>query len=209
MTREDPNRLAARADLARLLSACYYEPGEAFIEEKMLDSLVTAARGVDGALGEQAEQVAQAFGAEALQTLLIDYTRLFLAPEGPLAQPYGSVWLGGTQPLMQDSTLAVEAMYEQAGFAVDEEVRDLPDHIAVELEFVYALLFRQAQALSRGDAGDAEAAATLRRQFIAAHLKPWIGAFAAAVAAGAQSDFYRALATLTERFVAGEANASA
>jgi TorA maturation chaperone TorD len=47
----------------------------------------------------------------------------------------------------------------------------------------------------------------LRRRFLEEHLGVWIGRFGAAVTAGAQTDFYRALAALTERFVALEARA--
>ena len=78
--------------------------------------------------------------------LLVDYTRLFLGPVDTLAKPYGSVWLGGDAPLMQDSTMAVLQLYEEAGFEIDEDFRELPDHIAAELEFLYLLLFREAEA---------------------------------------------------------------
>lgn len=197
--------LAARADLSRLLAACYYEPAAEFAEEKVFDAIVAAADGVDAELGAAARRLAAAFTADDLQTLLIDYTRLFLAPEGPLAQPYGSVWLGGAQPLMQDSTLAVMALYEEAGFEVDEDFRDLPDHIAAELEFLYALIFREAAARQQGDIEQADAARALRRRLIAEHLGRSAPPFAAAMRAGAQTDFYRALADVTARFIEREA----
>jgi TorA maturation chaperone TorD len=139
--------------------------------------------------------------------LLVDYTRLFLGPVQTLAQPYGSVWLGGDKGLMQASTMAVLALYAEGGFEVDEAFRDLPDHVAAELEFLYLLLFREAQARHGGDAGALAAVADLRRRFLDAHLGAWIGAFAAAVRTGARTDFYRELAGLTERFVAGEPDA--
>ena len=40
-------------------------------------------------------------------------------------------------------------LYADAGFEMDEAFRDLPDHVAAELEFMYLLLFRQAEALGR------------------------------------------------------------
>ena len=42
----------------------------------------------------------------------MDYTRLFLGPIAPLARPNGSFWLGGETKLMQDSTMAVQALYQ-------------------------------------------------------------------------------------------------
>jgi TorA maturation chaperone TorD len=197
--------LAARADLSRLLAACYYEPAAEFAEEKVFDAIVVAADEIDAELGAAARRLASAFAADDLQALLIDYTRLFLAPEGPLAQPYGSVWLGSAQPLMQDSTLDVLALYEEAGFEVAEDFRDLPDHIAAELEFLYALVFREAAARRQGDAGQADAARALRRRLIAEHLGRSTPPFAAAMRAGAQTAFYRELAGLTARFIEREA----
>jgi TorA maturation chaperone TorD len=204
--RSDAERLlAARADLSRLLAACFYEPAAEFAEERVFDAIVAAADDIGAEFGTAARRLASAFAADDLQTLLIDYTRLFLAPEGPLAQPYGSVWLGGAQPLMQDSTLDVLALYEEAGFEVAEDFRDLPDHIAAELEFLYALVFREAAARRQGDAGQADAARALRRRLIAEHLGRSTPPFAAAMRAGAQTAFYRELADLTARFIEREA----
>jgi putative dimethyl sulfoxide reductase chaperone len=210
MSTNELHRLPARADLARLLAAAFCEPDTAFDEEKLFDAIVDAAHRIDPELGALAAPLPAAFGAQSLQDLLIDYTRLFLGPEGALAQPYGAVWLaqGQGNSLVQDSTLAVEALYERAGFEVDEDVRELPDHVAIELEFLYMLLFGEAQALSQGDAGKGAEAATLRHEFIDGHLGRWIGPYTAAMAAGAKTEFYRSLAKLTERFVASEAGAA-
>jgi TorA maturation chaperone TorD len=202
-----PDRVAARADLARLLAACYYEPGREFAEEKVFESMATAAAGIDPELADRARRLGDAFAGAGSEELLVDYTRLFLGPVQTLAQPYGSVWLGGDKGLMQASTMAVLALYAEGGFEVDEAFRDLPDHVAAELEFLYLLLFREAQARHGGDAGALAAVADLRRRFLDAHLGAWIGAFAAAVRTGARTDFYRELAGLTERFVAGEPDA--
>jgi TorA maturation chaperone TorD len=202
----DAERLiAARADLSRLLAACFYEPAAEFAEEKVFDAMVAAADGIAPDLGAAARRLAQAFAADDLQTLLIDYTRLFLAPEGALAQPYGSVWLTGAQPLMQESTLAIIALYNEGGFELAEDFRDLPDHVAAEMEFLYALIFREAQALRQGDADSVHAARALRQRLVAEHLYRSTPPFTEAVRAGAQTAFYREVATLTARFIEREA----
>ena len=53
----DFETVAARADLCRLLSACYYEPGPEFTEERLFDSLAEAARRLDPLLGKHASQL--------------------------------------------------------------------------------------------------------------------------------------------------------
>ncbi len=198
--------LLARADLCRFLAACYYEPGPEFAEEKLFDSMLAAARRIDPELALAAERLGAAFAAQDLQELLVDYARLFLGPVKALASPYASSWIEREKTLMQESTLALVALYEAGGFEIDENFRDLPDHIAAELEFLYLLNFGALAAELEGDEAAAADRATLRQQFLSGHLIPWIAPFAAAVKAGAESDFYRELADLTARFVAMQAD---
>jgi TorA maturation chaperone TorD len=204
MPTDDFETLAARADLARLLAACFYEPGPEFAEERLFESMAAAARRVEPSLAEAVRQLGEAFAAEDPQELLVDYTRLFLGPTGALAQPYGSVWLEDGSSLMRESTLAVNALYDEGGFELAEDFRDLPDHVAAELEFLYLLLFRRAEA-SRGDDPAAGARfAQMQRRFLDRHLGRWAAPFAAAVRDGAQTAFYRGLGGLTESFVRSE-----
>ena len=92
-------------------------------------------------------------------------------------------------------------LYEQGGFEIDEEFRELPDHVAVELEFLYLLTYQQNQAQAGGDAEALQAVQVLRTAFLDGHLGRWLGGFILAVHDHAQTDFYRELAELTELFV--------
>jgi TorA maturation chaperone TorD len=202
MPENDPIQAAARADFCRFLAACYYEPAPEFAQEKLFDSMAAAGEviGVEFAAG--ARRLGAEFAAKGVEELLVDYTRLFLGPVDARANPYGSLWLGPDGLAMQDSTLAVAGLYEEGGFELSEDFRDLPDHVAAELEFLYLLLFREGRA----DAGDAIA---LKRRLLGEHLGRWIGPFTRAVKAGAQCGFYRELGDLTNRFVAMEARRAA
>ncbi len=198
-------RLAARADLCRLLAACYYEPGPEFAEEKLFDSLVAAAAVVDPAVAKFAEDAATQFAAEPLEVLRVDYTALFLHPTLPRALPYESAWTVASDPMAQHEAIdAVTRCYRANGFDVDEGFRDLPDHVAAELEFLYAVLFREAHALHAGNEPARAAAAATRRTFVANHLGRWIPPFAGAMQAGADTSFYKSLAMLTQANVALE-----
>jgi len=195
MTENDPNHAAARADFCRFLAACYYEPGPEFAEEKLFDSMAAAGGLVDPDLAAGARRLGEAFAAASLEELLVDYTRLFLGPVDALARPYGSVWLGPDKLTMQDSTMAVLALYDEGGFEIAEDFRELPDHVAAELEFLYVLLFRESR-------GGGDEVAALKRRLLAEHIGRWAGSFTEAVKAGAQCAFYRELGDLTNRFVA-------
>ena len=191
----------AREDLCRFIAACYYEPGPEFIEEGLFGAMAEAARRIDPELAALAAPLGDHFAAHDLQTLLVDYSRLFLGPIEPLARPNGSFWLGGETRLMQDSTMAVQALYQEGGFDIDEAFHELPDHVAVELEFLYLTIFRRHEAQHAGDADALRAITRLQQRFLKQHLGAWIVPFTQAVREGAQTAFYRDVAALTERFV--------
>lgn len=197
MPATDAERTTAIEDLCRFLSACYYEPTEAFVEEKLFASMHAAASRLDPALGELAAGLEQAFAAQDLQTLLVDYTRLFLGPVTALAQPYASSWLTGEKTLMQDSTMDVLDLYAQGGFEIDESFQELPDHIAVQLEFLYLLNHKLHRALPE----ERQRLAELRQRFLRDHLGAWLAPFTQAMQAGAECTFYRDVARLTLAFV--------
>ncbi len=87
MRTDDHEQRAARADLARLLAACYYQPGPEFVEERVFDALREAASLVDAGLADAARAVGAAFAASSVDDLLVDYTRLFLGPVDARAPP--------------------------------------------------------------------------------------------------------------------------
>jgi len=201
MSEYDPDGATAREDLCRFLSACYYEPAIEFEEESLFDSMLVAATRVHPELAEHARKLGEAFKSNDLQTLLVDYTRLFLGPVKALASPYESSWLGSNAPTGENPAPAVLELYAQGGFDIDEEFQELPDHVAVELEFLYLLTFTKNQAAKADKPEELAATELLQRRFMDEHLGAWIGPFAAAVAAGAETAFYRELGALTERFV--------
>ena len=202
-----PDEASARADLCRFLSACYYEPAPEFAEENLFHSMLVAAASIHPDLADSARKLGEAFAAQDLQTLLVDYTRLFLGPMQALASPYGSSWLSAPVQTEENPPLAVLDLYSAGGFEIDEEFRELPDHVAVELEFLYLLIFNKNQASQAGNMDDLTLTELLQRRFLGEHLGVWMGPFAAAVKAGADTAFYRELAALTERFVRMEEGA--
>jgi TorA maturation chaperone TorD len=201
MQDDDHEKGAARADHCRFLAACYYQPGPEFAEEKVFDSMLDAAARLHPDLEVHARRLGEEFSGVGPENLLLDYTRLFLGPVHMIAKPYGSVWIDREKTLMQDSTMAVVELYQEGGFEMDESFRELPDHIAAELEFLYLLIFQENQARLARDTEALSATIGLRQRFLDRHLGRWVGPFTAAVRAGAQSGFYRELAELTDRFV--------
>lgn len=201
MSQYDPDEATAREDLCRFLSACYYEPTPAFTEEKMFDNMLVAATRVHPDLADHARKLGEAFAAQDLQDLLVDYTRLFLGPMETLAKPYGSSWLSAPAPTGDNPSPPVLDLYSEGGFEIDPEFMELPDHVAVELEFLYLLTFNAQHASNAGQLEEAAATQALKQRFLSEHLGIWIAPFSNAVMAGAQTIFYRELAVFTDRFV--------
>lgn len=191
----------AGADVYRLLSACYYQPEDAFLEENVFGQMGAALALVLPQEVPQAEKLKTSFVSDGVDSLLLDYTRLFLGPFGILAKPYGSLYLDGDKQVMGDSTVRAQSLYREGGFDLDENFREAPDHVAVELEFLYLLTHRIGEARLSGDKAEAERLTGLKRQFLGEHLGRWIGTFADNVRDGAETDYFRELAELTQRFV--------
>lgn len=121
----------------------------------------------------------------SLHPLRAEYTRLFVGPGEPLAPPYESLYRDEGGQLLGPTASAVVAWYRTYDVGLHPEVRDLPDHVAAELEFL-------AHLHRRGETDAAE-------QFVAEHLGQWVGTFLDAVRASAREPFYAALADATER----------
>jgi putative dimethyl sulfoxide reductase chaperone len=201
MTEHDPRQAIAQEDMCRFLAACYCQPSDDFAAERLFDSIRDAATRIDPELGRLAAGLGEAFDPQDLQTLLVDYARLFLGPGEALARPYGSFWLSGDKTVMQDSTMTLLELCRESGFDLDGGFRDVPDHVAVEFELLYLLTFARNQAIEAGRIEQAEASEQREQRLLTEHLGAWIDRFTAAVRSGAQTPFYRRLAGLTERFV--------
>lgn len=201
MDKHNIEQISAQADVYRLLSACFYQPENALSEENVFGQLSDALKICAPDQAPLAEQMADAFAGGSLDDLLLDYTRLFLGPYEILAKPYGSCYLDGEKVVMGDSTVNALECYRAGGFEPDEDFRELPDHIAVELEFLYLLSFRAAKALAEGDGSTATEARTISRTFLHSHIGRWVGDFSGRIVKGAQLKFYPLLAELLLAFV--------
>lgn len=190
-----------REDVYRLLSACYCVPEPELREPALLDRLTGSLDGVCREAVGFAEQMKAALSQYTERALLVDYSKLFLGPFKLLAPPYGSVYLEPERKLMGDSTADVIRWYQQAGVSFDHAQKDLPDHIAVELEFMSYLIWKEREAWRVGDGDAARQRLEDQQAFLARHLGAWVRDFAQAVKDGTSNLFYRSLADCTTTFI--------
>jgi TorA maturation chaperone TorD/Pyruvate/2-oxoacid:ferredoxin oxidoreductase delta subunit len=136
--------------------------------------------------------------ARPQEGLEAEYARLFVGPGRPVAHPYESVYREGR--VMGDCTLAVRQSYAAEGLA--PEGHSLPDHVAVELEFMAHLAQREAEAQERGDEEGALAYLRQQEAFLSEHLGRWLPRFCQRILTGGAHPFYADLAQRTWQHVA-------
>ena len=179
----------------RLLAACFYEPEkELLAAEDVLDNLRECLSAVCPEAAACVDDMESGLARYTDELLKIAYAKLFVGPFALAAAPYGSVYLDEGRRVMGDSTMDVIKWYEQEGLARSDDCKDLPDHIAIELEFMSYLICKEIAALESSDPQTAAAYAAKQRSFADALLCPWVPEFCDKMRHGTDNAFYSALA---------------
>lgn len=185
----------------RLLSACLYQPAEDWADESLFQNLGNALRVVAPDAAGKAAGMATEFRERGCEELTVAYAALFVGPSQLLAPPYGSFYLEPEKRVMGETTMAAHAFYLECGLKLDDDFGELPDHMAVELEFVSYLLQRAIQAAVEGDAEEYAGWVERRRRFLHTFLGGWYREFCNNIRNGAEDRFYPALADCLEAVV--------
>lgn len=99
----------------------------------------------------------------------------------------------------------IAGFYRAFGFILDGSVRERPDHIAVELEFMQILALKEAYAMETGIHEHNEICVDAQAKFLQDHLGRWIGLFAQSVAHNATDSLYVPFAQFAVAFVFADA----
>ncbi len=131
--------------------------------------------------------------------VLNEYNRLFFVK--PAAPPYASVYLdpGGLQ--RPEIVLQLEIAYGKSGLVRSAQLKDQPDHAAVEFEFAAILLGNEADAAEQREEDALEQVADRRRIFLRKHLSAWVPDFAERIREANPSVLYLDVANAMEAFV--------
>ena len=137
---------------------------------------------------------------QGIQQLQVEYARLFTGPFKVPAPPYGSLYLG-ENTLMGETTVWVQRFYEDAGLEFDTELRDLPDHAAVETEFIYYLIYNEFSQLDQGFTDEAKLFWKRQKTFAEKHYNRWIPLFCDKVMENTQLDYFKVIFQYLKLFV--------
>lgn len=122
--------------------------------------------------------------------LAVEYTRLFLGPGHRISLHESVLAPGGKGRLHGEKTVAVARFMAAAGFALPTPSPWLPDHLAVELEFMAHLCTEEAQHRTAGDETEARNAASWQADFLSRHLGTWVSVVRERVETAEPSTFY-------------------
>ncbi len=214
---ESVEQLTLRAELYLVLSHAAVPPMRTEQQQAMLELLsddleaLIHAQGLNPLL-TQLHQLKSSLErlAENPLELLRGYSHLFLSPPVRVRINAGFHLDGAA---MAQSTLEMEALYNKHNVAQSEHFRDLPDHLAMQLEFIGFLMASAAEALEQGDEARRHAALTDAACFTNRYMEPWLAGFAGEIQHAAKTEQacapYAALASIIGAVVAEDAPALA
>ncbi|MDD5284831.1 MAG: molecular chaperone TorD family protein [Desulfuromonadaceae bacterium] len=192
---------ATREDVYRLLAACFYPPSTALFEENCCATLAALLEPVTLDTARYAREASDAMINESPESLAVEHARLFIGPFQLAAPPYGSIYLDDAKTVMGDSTARVAAFYNSCGLHLADDFYELPDHFAVELEFMSFLAFKQREAEVSGDTDEVARIVSLQLEFLGRFLMPWLEPFTTAIINDGEAPFYQAISRCSSAFI--------
>ncbi len=194
------NTTIQRGDCFKLLAACFYEPDRTlFIDEQVGEKLglLFDNQSPDGAgAARQMQKATEELGQEKMS---VDHAALFVGPFELLAAPYGSVYIEKNRMVMGESSINAARYYQEADLLVD--IKEPPDHIVIELEFMYYLCSKESSAALSGHYDKVTDLREMQARFYHCAMKPWVGKFCDAIRAGTDNVFYKNLAECLDSFL--------
>jgi TorA maturation chaperone TorD len=122
-----------------------------------------------------------------------EYHRVLGAGGVPCVESsYDDNALAGRGPLLAD----VRAFYEAFAYTPEKLPAELPDHIAVELDFLSYLAMKASFAHHAGTPEQKRVSVDAYHQFAKSHLNPWVGKLQASVARAGTALHSKALVSL-------------
>lgn len=198
-------RALARSGVYRVLACAFRPPGTGAGLDTLAAAVAAVADGLpESVRGALTELAAASQAVDAAQRLR-DHAAVFghvVVPDCPL---YETAAEAG-DPFRQPQTLAdLVGFYRAWGLEVGPEAHERADHLALELEFMHYLTYREAHALRHHGADRSALVREAEQKFLAEHLARWAPAVGHAVAARARG-WLGAAGRLLERFVTWEAD---
>jgi DMSO reductase family type II enzyme chaperone len=99
----------------------------------------------------------------------------------------------------------ISGFYRAFGFTMGGPVRERPDHLAAEVEFMHLLALKEAHARLNGLTNNVSLCVEAQAKFLGEHLGTWVDLFAQSLALNSGNGPYLPLARFTADFVQADA----
>jgi DMSO reductase family type II enzyme chaperone len=186
-----------RAQVYRFLADAFLYPGENWLED--LPLLADILRDLEFGILEFG---LLEFGVWDLLALQTKHRHAF----GLVGSLCYETELGLPHEYRQSQEMAdIAGFYRAFGFNIGGQVRERPDHISAELEFMHVLALKEAYAAERDVLEHVEICIDAQRKFLQEHLGKWVGLFAESLARSAEEGPYVKLAHFAADFVEADA----
>lgn len=134
----------------------------------------------------------------ALSALQAEHRRVF----GLTGSQCYETEIGLPHEFRQSQEMAdIAGFYRAFGFNLGGQVRERPDHISAELEFMQVLAIKEAHAIERTFPEHVEICIAAQSKFLQDHLARWVGLFAESVAGLTREGPYTQVAQVAAAFV--------
>jgi TorA maturation chaperone TorD len=192
--------LPEKADLALARAGSYRLLARLFRQE-LDQELLTFLGANAGFLGE-IKLPDEGRHMEWLQTLRVEYARLFVLN----VYPFASIYTGPEVMLNTAQTEQVRKFYsyydfDNAGLGSHSQANFLPDHLAIELGFMANLAETEGRYWQAGNPASALSIALAEQTFLEKHLLTWLPVFGLAVERASRQNFYPALVKQSLDFI--------
>ena len=118
------------------------------------------------------------------------YVRLFITAKGGIVAPlYESCYEFEGAPLMGRAATEMKKRFEAQGLSVADNIQEPPDHLSIELEYLYFLLDRGWRDQNSGVIGEGSA-------FASNVMLPWVSELSEKLASEGECRFYPLIATI-------------
>lgn len=187
-------------NLYQLLADFFYYPRKYLTEKnELMKELVKAFASLFPEKEKEILEFESILQSSSGEELLIEFTRLFIGSVEFVAPPYGSFYLEGH--LMGKTTLETETFYKKAGLQLKNDFNEIPDHIAVEFEFMYYLIHRELKSLLENKEAEAEEFLQWQYEFLEKFLEKWIYPFCKTVKEGTSHRLFYLLANFIKELI--------
>jgi TorA maturation chaperone TorD len=171
----DNDTLQSRAEFYLCLAHAFLTPNDASmwhgLRDAIADDLADIASELGYAIDEHIADYRTAIAELSSHAALLQaYSTLFLAPPRPVSLNTGSYLDGAVNG---GSVLAIEEAYRRSGLVRNDDFHDLPDHLAIQLEFVASRYLARFDPVAAAQADEDDAGIFLGR-FVAPALPAFI-----------------------------------